>query len=143
MRAHGLHHHDVHPQNILVSEGQLVFTDFGLSMHERFELDDDERAFFSRHGNYDHDAGVTSLLHWTLVGLGIGPRADRLATLRAAAVGRGAEYLDSVRARLGRAADRFAEHAAAAVVITEMFDMLMMNASATSYDLQRSSGSEG
>lgn len=78
MRAYGLQHLDVHPQNILVRNGRLLLTDFGLAMHQDFELDLHERAFFAAHMGYDRDAGLTSLLHWTLAELGFGPRRDRM-----------------------------------------------------------------
>lgn len=133
MRSRGLQHLDVHPQNILMSQGRLLFTDFGLSMDERFQLDPDERSFFASHGHYDHDAGVTSLLHWILAEVGIGPRADRLATFRAVATGRGAEHLGRVRARAAGAAEYVEEHAQTAVAVTELFDRLMGDATATGY----------
>ena len=133
MRSRGLQHLDIHPQNILVREGRLLFTDFGLSLYERFQLDADERRFFGGHGHYDHDAGVTSLLHWTLAEVGVRPHADRLATLRAVAAGRGADPLGPVRARVAGAAERVDEHAQTAVAITELFDRLMTDATATGY----------
>jgi serine/threonine protein kinase len=133
MRAHGLLHLDVHPQNILLSEGRLLFTDFGLSMHRSFELDHDELAFYATHGNYDHDAGVTSLLHWTLAELGAGSRSQRLTILHAAAVDGSTEALGGVRARLRGAAALIGEHATTAIAVTEMFDLLMTNAATASY----------
>lgn len=136
MAAHGLQHLDVHPQNILVGQGRLLFTDFGLSMHESFKLDPGERSFFASHDRYDQDAGVTSLLHWTLAEAGVRSRADRLATLRAVAAGRGAEHLDPVRARVAGAAEHFEEHAQTAVAVTELFDRLMTDATATRYGEQ-------
>ncbi|WP_147916012.1 protein kinase family protein [Ruania zhangjianzhongii] len=93
----------------------------------------DERSFFASHGHYDHDAGVTSLLHWTLAEVGVCPRADRLATLRAVAAGRGAEYLGRVRTRVSGAAESFEEHAQTAVAVTELFDRLMTDATAAGY----------
>lgn len=44
------------------------------------------------------------------------------------------DKLDLIRARLGPAADLITEHATAAVVITELFDVLMTNVSAASYE---------
>lgn len=133
MRARGLQHLDVHPQNILVHQGRLLFTDFGLSMHQSFDLDQDERTFFDLHGDYDREAGVTSLLHWTLTELGAGPRAQRLALMRSAAADGRTAALERICAPLDGAADLVVEHATTAAAITEMFDLLMTDASATSY----------
>lgn len=137
MSAHGLQHLDVHPQNILVREGRLLFTDFGLSMHDDFELDPHERAFFARHGDYDREAGVAGLLHWTLAEVGVRSRADRMATLRAAAGGRGAALLGPVRARVAGAAEYVAEHAQQVVAVTEMFERLTTDATAAGHTTSR------
>ncbi|MFE7406949.1 phosphotransferase [Isoptericola sp. NPDC057559] len=135
--AHGLLHLDVHPGNVLVRDGRLLLTDFGLSMHRDFLLDPHEREFFSAHGGYDRDSGLASLLHWVLAEAGVGPRARRLAVLEAAAQDPRADELRPLRDRWG---DRWgdgarvvAEHAAVGAAMTTLIDRLSADASATTY----------
>ncbi|MDN5898944.1 MAG: hypothetical protein L0H74_02640 [Brachybacterium sp.] len=145
MRAHGLRHLDLHPGNILVDRERLLFTDFGLTMHESFDLDREERAFFDLHAEYDHDTGVTSLLHWTLAELGAGNRARRTALVNSTAKYGMSEELERLCAPLEGAAHLVVEHAQTAAVITEMFELLIRDASATSYDMitaERERGAE-
>lgn len=133
MDAHGMQHFDLHPRNILVRDGAMVFTDFGLALHQDFAMNRDERAFFAAHGGYDHDTGIASLLHWVLAELGIGSRTRRLEVLRAAASDHRATELDPFRAMLGDGADLIAQYAPIGVTTTAFFDALMQNASATTY----------
>ncbi|MGO1266250.1 MAG: protein kinase domain-containing protein [Microbacterium gubbeenense] len=133
MDAHGMQHFDLHPRNILVRDGAMVFTDFGLALHQDFAMNRDERAFFAAHGGYDHATGIASLLHWVLAELGIGSRTRRLEVLRAAASDHRATELDPFRAMLGDGADLIAQYAPIGVTTTAFFDALMQNASATTY----------
>lgn len=134
MAAHGLHHFDIHPRNILVrADGTLLFTDFGLALHEDFAMDNAERTFFEAHGGYDHDAGISSLLHWTLAECGVSSRMRRREVLRAAAADNEAVELDQVRAVLQDGADLIAQYAAIGLSMTLLFDVLVRSASASTY----------
>lgn len=126
----GLRHFDVHPGNILVRGGRLLFTDFGLTLHDDFAMDPQERAFFTSHDSYDHDCGITTLLHWVLAETGAGSHGQRMQVLRAAAADRSTSALDGARTALGGGADLIAQHAALAIATTERFDALMKDASA-------------
>jgi hypothetical protein len=133
MGVKGFQHLDVHERNILVRDGRLLFTDFGLALHKDFTLDQNERDFFAAHGGYDHDTGISSLLHWVLAETGVGSRARRLEVLRTAAADPHAVELDAVRAQLGDKAHFIAQYAAIGVSTTTLFDELMGDASSVSY----------
>ncbi len=133
MEVHGLQHLDLHPRNILVHDGRLLLTDFGLALHRDFSLDDSERAFFSTHRGYDHDTGISSLLQWVLAETGVNSRAERLAVLRAAAADPHARQLDPVRARFADGVDLIAQYAAVGVSTMTLFDQLMLDASSVSF----------
>ncbi|MCU1530209.1 MAG: hypothetical protein JWP75_3972 [Frondihabitans sp.] len=133
MGAHGLKHLDVHERNILVRDGRLLFTDFGLALHRDFAMDPDERAFFAAHDGYDHDTGISSLLHWALAETGVGSRAQRLAALRAASSDPQTAELDPVRAQIGDGSELIAQYATLGVSTTLLFDELMRDASSVSY----------
>ena len=131
--AHGLQHLDAHPRNVLVRDGRLLFTDVGLALHQDWDLDRDERAFFAAHAGYDHDTGITSLLHRVLVETGVGSGERAREILQAAAADPRAPELTPVRAVLGSGADLIAEHAAVALATTALFDVLLEDATAASY----------
>lgn len=134
MTTQGFHHFDVHPGNILVQEGRLLFTDFGLALHREFDLTPEEKASMLTHEGYDRDTALMHLFHWVLFELGYTSGPQRLALLRAAAADPATPALDPVRAALGDGADLIARHADVAVYITEMFAALMQDASATRYN---------
>jgi len=134
MEAQGFQHFDVHPGNILVREGRLLFTDFGLSLYREFDLTPEERASMVLHEGFDRDTGLMHLFHWVLFELGYTTGPQRLALLRAAAADPVTPALDPVRVALGGSADLIAQHAKVAVYITEMFGLLMQDASATRYN---------
>lgn len=48
MKTQGFLHFDVHPGNILVQEGRLLFTDFGLALYREFDLTPEEKASMVR-----------------------------------------------------------------------------------------------
>lgn len=122
MWSRGLLHCDLHPGNILVRDGRLLLTDFGLSMSRDFDLDPAERQFFDDHGRYDRDSGLTSLLHWVLTELGARDGAERMEMLRAAAADSGTSRLAPVRDQLGGSAvELISRHAAPAIAFTERF----------------------
>lgn len=134
MRTQGFQHFDVHPGNILVREGRLLFTDFGLTLYREFDLTPEEEASMATHEDYDRDTALMHLFHWVLFELGYTSGQQRLELLRAAAADPATPALDPVRAVLAGGADLIARHANVAVYITEMFDLLMQDASATRYN---------
>lgn len=133
MNNQGFQHFDVHPGNILVREGRLLFTDFGLALHHEFDLTAEEQASMLTHDGFDRDTALMHLFHWTLFELGYTSVPQRLELLRAAAADPATPALDLVRAALGDGADLVAQYAGVAVYITEMFGVLMQDASATRY----------
>lgn len=133
MRTQGFQHFDVHPGNILVQEGRLLFTDFGLALYRGFDLSPEEKASMLTHEGYDRDTALMHLFHWVLFDLGYTSGPRRLELLRAAADAPANSVLDPVRSALGAGADLIAQHASVAVYITEMFGALMQDASATRY----------
>lgn len=134
MKAQGFQHFDVHPGNILVQEGRLLFTDFGLALYREFDLTPEEKESMAVHEGYDRDTALMHLFHWVLFELGYTSGPQRLALLRAAVADPATPALDPVRAALGRSAALIGQHASAAVYVTEMFDLLMQDASATRYN---------
>ncbi len=134
MDTQGFQHFDAHPGNILVHEGRLLFTDFGLALYRGFELTVEEKNSMVAHAGFDRDTALMHLFHWVLFELGLTSGAQRLELLRAAAADPATQALDPVRVALGESADLIARHAAVAVYVTEMFGILMNDASATRYD---------
>lgn len=133
MKKHGFQHFDVHPGNILIRDGRLLFTDFGLALHHGFDLTAEEKASMPTHDGFDRDTALMHLFHWTLFELGFTSGPQRLELLRAAAADSTTPALDPVRAALGDGTDLIAQHASVAVYITEMFAVLMQDASTTQY----------
>lgn len=134
MEKRKFQHFDVHPGNILVREGRLLFTDFGLSLHPDFELTPEEASSMPTHTGFDRDTALMHLFHWVLFELGCTTGDGRLALLRAAATDASTQELDPVRAALGTSADIIADHASVVVRMTEMFAVLMRDAFGTRYD---------
>jgi hypothetical protein len=68
----GLIHFDAHLENVLTDGKEFVFTDFGLSAHDRFDLDPDEAAFMARHRpspvdpGYDRAYARGHVAHWLI-----------------------------------------------------------------------------
>ena len=55
MRTRGLIHFDAHWENVLTDGHQLYFADMGLALGDRFDLEEDERAFLKEHeSTYDY-----------------------------------------------------------------------------------------
>ncbi|GAA1870426.1 protein kinase domain-containing protein [Brevibacterium marinum] len=136
----GFHHFDVHPGNILVEEGRLLFTDFGLSLHRGFDLTEDEEASLPAHSGFDRNTGLMHLFHWTLFELGYTSGSERLSLLRAAAADPNASELEPVRAALGEGTDLISHHANIAVDMTDMFYVLMKDVSGAGYGCGRRHG---
>lgn len=135
MEKQGFHHFDVHPGNILIHEGRLLFTDFGLSLHRRFDLTTEEASSLTTHRGFDRDTALMHLFHWVLYELGFTSGPKRLALLRAAATDPAAPELEPVRAGLGgTGVDLIAEDASVVVRMTEMFAILMKDAFGARYD---------
>ncbi|MBG6215581.1 hypothetical protein IWX75_000018 [Arthrobacter sp. CAN_A6] len=137
MNKQGFQHFDVHPGNILIRDGRLLFTDFGLALHPAFDLTAEEKASMPMHDGYDRDTALMHLFHWTLFELGYTSVPQRLELLRAAAADPTTPALDPVRTALGDGADHIAQHASVAAYITEMFAALMQDAFATQYRYPR------
>ena len=133
MNGQGFHHFDVHPGNILIRDGKLLFTDFGLALHRDFDLTAEEEAAMLSHVGFDRDTALMHLFHWTLFELGYTSGMERLQLLRAAAADPTTPALDPVRASLGGGADLVAQYASIAVQMTEMFHTLMQDALAVRY----------
>lgn len=133
MEKQNFQHFDIHPGNILVREGRLLFTDFGLSLHPDFELTPEEESSMPTHEGFDRDTALMHLIHWVLFELGLTTGDGRLALLRTAAADNSAPELDPVRAALGASADLIAEHASVVVRMTEMFAVLMQDAFGAGY----------
>ncbi|WP_240372792.1 hypothetical protein [Brevibacterium zhoupengii] len=129
MEKQGFHHFDVHPGNILIHEGRLLFTDFGLSLHHRFDLTTEEASSLTTHPGFDRDTALMHLFHWVLYELGYTSGPRRLALLRAAATDPAAPELVPVRAGLGdTGVDLIAADASVVVRMTERFAVLMKDA---------------
>ncbi|MEV7625088.1 serine/threonine protein phosphatase [Actinoplanes sp. NPDC089786] len=64
MRSHGLLHLDAHFHNLLTDGHRVYFADFGLALHEGFDLDAEEAAFLERHRGYDAAYVRAHLHHW-------------------------------------------------------------------------------
>ncbi|MCQ1986682.1 hypothetical protein [Arthrobacter sp. zg-Y844] len=133
MNSQGFQHFDVHPGNILIRDGRLLFTDFGLALHRDFDLTAEEEASMLTHDGFDRDTALMHLFHWTLFELGYTSGPQRLELLRAAAADPTTPALEPVRAALGAGADRIAQYAGVAVHMTEMFRALTGDALAARY----------
>lgn len=134
MKDQGFQHFDIHPGNILIHEGRLLFTDFGLALHHDFDLTPEEQTSMVTHEGFDRDTAIMHLFHWVLFELGYTSGSRRLELLRAASADSTAPALEPVRAVLGESADLIAQHANVAVCITEMFAVLMQDVFGTRYN---------
>lgn len=78
MNANGLLHFDAHFRNLLTDGHRVYFADFGLALHERFELTPAEAIFLRSHGNYDSRYTSGHFATWLTHELGTGgPEAAR------------------------------------------------------------------
>ena len=62
IQMRGLLHFDEHYENILIDDGQIYLTDFGLSLSSKFELTAVETTFFAQHKSYDQVCAIVNLL---------------------------------------------------------------------------------
>lgn len=70
MNSRGFQHLNIHPGNILIRDGRLLFTDFGLALHHRFDLTAEEKASMPTHDGFDRDTALMHLFHRMLFELG-------------------------------------------------------------------------
>ncbi|WP_280216755.1 hypothetical protein [Nocardia neocaledoniensis] len=100
---------------------------YGLAISSRFELANDERAFFDRHRNYDRRYVAMYTAQWLVAELFGAGRDERAARLRAYAAGRAPTGIpESAAAILTR-------DAPVAVAMTEFFDLLRDETRRTPY----------
>ncbi|MET8147806.1 serine/threonine protein phosphatase [Actinoplanes sp. NPDC049668] len=69
LESHGLLHFDAHFRNLLTDGRRVYFADFGLAVHERFDLSAEESAFVRRHRSYDRCYTATHLTVWLVSNL--------------------------------------------------------------------------
>ena len=63
MRGENFIHFDAHLSNILTDGARLYFADFGLALHDSFDLTQDERNFLTNHAEYDEARFAASMVH--------------------------------------------------------------------------------
>ncbi len=128
MNAHGLHHFDIHPGNVLTDGRQLYLTDFGLTSSVDFELTQVERDFLAANATHDRCLARTMLVNWLVTEL-LAPQdaAQRNELIRTLAAG---ERPPGLPSGLGAVAQR---NAAVAVVINDFYWRLFVNSRATPY----------
>jgi hypothetical protein len=63
MRSSNFVHFDAHLNNILTDGTRLYFADFGLALHESFDLTHAERNFLTKHAEYDAARFASSMVH--------------------------------------------------------------------------------
>lgn len=63
MRSTNFVHFDAHLSNILTDGVRLYFADFGLALHDSFDLTQDERSFLTNHTEYDRARFASSMVH--------------------------------------------------------------------------------
>ena len=63
MRSENFVHFDTHLENVLTDGARLYFADFGLALHDLFNLTQDERNFLTRHSQYDAARFYSSMVH--------------------------------------------------------------------------------
>ncbi|SMC79998.1 hypothetical protein [Lentzea albidocapillata] len=64
MNSRGLLHFDGHFRNVLADGERLYFADYGLAISSRFDLSEEETAFFVENQDYDRHYTVTHLVMW-------------------------------------------------------------------------------
>jgi len=128
MNAHGLHHFDVHLNNVLTDGRQLYLTDFGLTSSVGFELTQTERDFLAANATHDKCLARTMLMNWVVTEL-LAPQdaAQRNEIIRTLAAGERPSGLPSGLSAMAR------RHAAVAVVINDFYWSLFGESRATPY----------
>ncbi|MEW1840461.1 protein kinase family protein [Nonomuraea angiospora] len=130
MNAAGLLHFDAHFENILTDGRRFYLTDFGQAVSARFDLSEEEQAFYRRHLTFDRTYTLTYLVNW-LAGAFHGadwPRRREL--VRAWAAGeRPAGVPGGVAALLSR-------HSPLATVLNDFYHELQSESRKTPYPLE-------
>jgi hypothetical protein len=128
----GLVHFDVHFENVLTDGEEFVFTDFGLSGHDRFDLDPDEAAFLARHRpspvdpGYDRAYARGYFARWLVAEFLNAFRADATAVLADVAAGKDVGLPPAAATVLDR-------DAPLALVMNEFFHGLRTKSRSTPY----------
>ncbi|WP_245649853.1 protein kinase family protein [Nocardia shimofusensis] len=118
MNTNGLLHFDAHFQNLLTDGERLYVADYGLAISCRFELAEDELAFFERHRNYDRCYASMYTAQWLVAEL-FGPGRDqRESRLRAYASGQVPLGIPKTAAAI------LTRDAPVAVAMTDFFNLL-------------------
>jgi len=117
MNSRGLLHFDAHFQNILTDGERLFFADYGLAISSRFELSQEESAFFERHQDYDRRYAAMYTAQWLVAEL-FGSWRGGAPKLRAYAQGEVPTGIPKTAAAI------LARDAPAAVVMTDFFRAL-------------------
>ena len=121
MNGAGLWHFDGHFNNVLTDGDQVYFADYGLALHEGFDLTPDERAWLRGHADYDLRYTTGHLATW-LAEEFRGP-AERAAVLRGEAPFLGPPA----------AADLVRRYGSRALVTDAFFHTLVTGAKTTPY----------
>jgi hypothetical protein len=121
MNGEGLWHFDGHFDNILTDGGQVYLADYGLALHEGFELSADERDWLRRHADYDLRHTTGHLATW--LAEEFRGTAHRAAVLRGEAPFLGPAEVSSLLRR----------YAARALVMNAFFDALVTGSKSTPY----------
>jgi hypothetical protein len=121
MNGAGLWHFDGHFNNVLTDGEQVYFADYGLALHEGFELSADERDWLREHSDYDLRYTTGHLATW-LAEEFRGP-SSRTAVLRGEAPFLGPPSAEALMRR----------YAQRALVTNTFFDTLVTGAKTTPY----------
>ncbi|MFI5986004.1 protein kinase family protein [Streptomyces sp. NPDC051555] len=127
MNARGLLHLDGHFQNVLTDGERLFFTDYGLAISSRFDLSEEESAFFAEHRTYDRFYTVTHLVQWLVTALYGYERDERVAFVRACARGEPPTGIPSQVAAI------LTRHAPVAAVMTDYYRAFRFESRRTPY----------
>ncbi|MFD0552635.1 protein kinase family protein [Streptomyces rectiviolaceus] len=130
MNSRGLLHFDAHFENILTDGQRLYFADYGLAISSRFELSQEEFAFFDRHRAYDRCYSVSYLVNWLVTALYGYGREDREAQVRAYAHGERPTGAPEAAAAI------LTRHAALTAVMADFFRELQRESRETPYPLE-------
>jgi hypothetical protein len=69
MNSQNFLHMDAHFKNILTDGSQLYYSDFGLSLSDKFQLSREEKEFFGKNITYDKSSGIINLLHYIITAM--------------------------------------------------------------------------
>ncbi|MFE4772987.1 protein kinase family protein [Streptomyces sp. NPDC056713] len=132
MNARGLVHFDAHFENILTDGHRLYFGDYGLALSCRFDLTQDQAAFYDQHLTYDRCYTASYLVHrlvTALYGYGFGTD-DRDALIRACAEGEHPAGIPEAAATI------LTRYAPLSLVMWDFFRKLQEESRQTAYPLK-------